>query len=436
MIQFLALVRKDLKLFFNDRKAVIVGLLVPIVLASFFGYMFGGQSGKAETSKVPVLIIDQDGSDISRGLITQLGSDKNLDVKPSTLDAAREAVRKGKATVAIVIPKDFGKDAGRALFTGANTGENKPQLSVLYDPSHNVELGMVRGILSGAVMETVSKEMFTGKSGREMVNESLAQVENNPRISAEDRKALRHLLGGVNELNEQREREGESGQGAISGGLTMPYGTREQAITSGKDIEYNGYAHAFAGMGIQFILFMGLDVGVALLMLRQSGLWQRLRAAPLSRTMLLGSRTVSASLIAGFILLVLFSFARVVFGVHILGSFAGFVGVCAAFSLMTAAFGLMVAALGETVEATRGYSIMATLIMVMLGGAWVPTFVFPAWLRKLTVVVPTRWAMDGLDSMIWRGFGFSSALAPIGILLLFTLLFGVVAVMRFRWRTE
>ncbi len=436
MVQFLALVRKDLKLFFNDRKAVVVGLLVPIVLASFFGYMFGGQSGKAETSKVPVLVIDQDGSDISRGLITQLGSDKNLDVRPSALDAAREAVRKGKATVAIVIPKDFGKDAGHALFTGANTGAGKPELGVLYDPSHNVELGMVKGILSGAVMQAVSKEMFSGRSGREMVNESLAQVENNPRISAEDRKALRDLLGSVNVLNERREREGESGQGELSGGLRMPYETREQAITSGKDIEYSGYAHAFAGMGVQFILFMGLDVGIALLMLRQSGLWQRLRAAPLSRTMLLGSRTVSASLIAGFILLVLFVFARVVFGVHIRGSFAGFVGVCASFSLMTAAFGLMVAALGETVEATRGYSIMATLIMVMLGGAWVPTFVFPAWLRKLTVVVPTRWAMDGLDGMIWRGLGFSSALAPIGVLLLFTLLFGVVAVIRFRWRTE
>jgi ABC-2 type transport system permease protein len=299
-----------------------------------------------------------------------------------------------------------------------------------------VELGMVKGILSGAVMQAVSKEMFTGRSGREMVNESLAQVENNPRISAEDRKALRDLLGGVNELNLQRDREGASGRGELSGGLTMPFETREQAITSGQDIQYSAYAHAFAGMGVQFILFMGLDVGIALLTLRQSGLWQRLRAAPLSRTMLLGSRTVSASLIAGFILLVLFVFARVVFGVHIRGSFAGFVGVCASFSLMTAAFGLMVAALGETVEATRGYSIMATLIMVMLGGAWVPTFVFPPWLRKLTVVIPTRWAMDGLDGMIWRGLGFSSAVAPIGVLLLFTLSFGAVAVMRFRWRTE
>jgi ABC-2 type transport system permease protein len=103
---------------------------------------------------------------------------------------------------------------------------------------------------------------------------------------------------------------------------------------------------------------------------------------------------------------------------------------------MTAAFGLMIASLGETVEATRGYSIMATLIMVMLGGAWVPTFVFPVWLKKLTVVVPTRWAMDGLDGMTWRGLGFSSAVWPIAILLAFTLLFGVVAVMRFRWSTD
>jgi ABC-2 type transport system permease protein len=297
----------------------------------------------------------------------------------------------------------------------------------------------VKGILSGAVMQAVSKEMFTGKSGREVVDESLAQVENNPRISTEDRKVLRDLLGSVKEWNarqDEDEHEGASGQTELSGGLTMPYETREEAITSGQDVQYNGYAHSFAGMGVQFILFMGLDVGIALLTLRQSGLWQRLRAAPLSRTMLLGSRTVSASVIAGFILLVLFGFARVVFGVHILGSFAGFVGVCIAFSLMTASFGLMVAALGETVEATRGYAIMATLIMVMLGGAWVPTFVFPAWLRKMTVVVPTRWAMDGLDGMTWRGLGFSAAIVPIGVLLAFTLLFGMVAVMRFRWATD
>jgi len=432
MIPFLALVRKDLKLFFSDRKAVIVSMLVPIVLASFFGYLFGGQGGNAETSKVAVLVIDEDGSDTSRGLVAQLAGDKTLNVTPSTLEAARDTVRKGKATASIVIPQNFGRDAGRALFTGAS----KPQLSVLYDPSHRTELSMVKGILAGAVMQTVSKEMFTGRTGRELVDQAISQVQDNPRLPPEQRRALRDMLGGVSEWNAQQDRAAASGQTPAAGGLTMPYETREEAITSGDNVQYNGYAHSFGGMSVQFILFMGMDVGIALLTLRQTGLWQRLRAAPLSRTTLLGSRTISASLIAGVILVVVFGFARLVFGVRILGSLAGFVGVCAALSLMTASFGLMVASLGETVEATRGYSIMATLFMVMLGGAWVPTFIFPPWLQKLSTIVPTRWAMDGLDGMTWRGLGFPAALAPIGVLLLFTLLFGAVAVMRFRWRAD
>jgi ABC-2 type transport system permease protein len=431
MIQFLALVRKDLKLFFTDRRAVLVGLLVPIVCGSFFGYLFGGQKGATETSKLLVLVIDQDETDISRALVTQLTNDKNLEIKPSKLDAARDIVRKGKATAAIIIPKNFGRDSGQAFFRRAR----KPEVELFYDPSHGLELAMVKGILSGAVMQTVSKEMFTGEAGRELVTESLAQLDGID-MASQDSAALRDLLNGVKKWNEQRANSKTLDQGEFSGGLTLPYETKEEAITSGRNVEYDGYAHSFGGMGVQFILFMGLDVGIALLMLRQSGLWQRLRAAPLSRSVLLGSRAVSAALIAGFILLVLFGFARVVFGVHIQGSFLGFLGVCAAFSLMTAAFGLLVAALGETVEATRGYSIMATLIMVMLGGAWVPTFLFPMWLQKLTVIIPTRWAIDGLDGMTWRGLGFSSALAPIGVLLLFAILFGVLAIVRFRWKAE
>ena len=97
MIPFVALVRKDLKLFFNDRRAVMVGVLVPIALAAFFGYLFGGQGGNAEMSKVHVLVIDQDGEQhLPRPGCASLRTDKNLDVKPSTLDAARDTVRKGR----------------------------------------------------------------------------------------------------------------------------------------------------------------------------------------------------------------------------------------------------------------------------------------------------------------------------------------------------
>jgi ABC-2 type transport system permease protein len=73
------------------------------------------------------------------------------------------------------------------------------------------------------------------------------------------------------------------------------------------------------------------------------------------------------------------------------------------------------------------------LILVMLGGAWVPAFVFPAWLQRLTQFVPTRWAVDGLDAMTWRGLGLEAALMPALLLLGTALLLGLVSLARFKW---
>jgi ABC-2 type transport system permease protein len=287
---------------------------------------------------------------------------------------------------------------------------------------------MVQGILTGDVMQAVSKEMFTGETGRDVVRKSLPEIENSQTLSPADKKILGDLLHSVERLN-----TAQPGSAGLSGGLTVPYRTREEAVTARQGIRYNGYAHAFAGMGVQFILFLGIDVGIGLLLQRQRGLWKRLCAAPLSRSMLLGSRAVSAALLSFVILLINFLFARLVFGVRVEGSMAGFVGVAAAFALMTASFGLLIAALGKTPEATRGLAILATLLLVMLGGAWIPMFLFPKWMQTATLIMPTRWAIDGLEAMTWRGLGWNAALAPIAVLLLFSAVFGALAVMRFRW---
>jgi linearmycin/streptolysin S transport system permease protein len=151
---------------------------------------------------------------------------------------------------------------------------------------------------------------------------------------------------------------------------------------------------------------------------------------------LIGSRAASAAVLAFFVVQVNFLFARLIFGVRVEGSIAGFLGVSAALALMTAGFGMLVAAIGKTPEATRSLAIFATLIVVMLGGAWIPMFLFPQWLQKLTVVVPTRWAMDGLEAMTWRGLGIQAAVVPMAVLLLFAVVFGALAVARFRWEAE
>jgi ABC-2 type transport system permease protein len=429
MIPFRALVRKDILLFLVDRRALLMSFAIPIAIGSFFGYVLGGTGDQANQSKIPVLAVDQDGSAISRDIVNQLSGEKSLEVKPSNPNDARASVRKGTATVAVIIPPNFGQNAGRAFFGP----QQKPEIVVLFDPSHTAERAMVTGILTGDVMQSVSKEMFTGPTGRAMVKDSLAQVEQIPGLPDADKKPLEDLLRSVDRWNQQ---SGQGADGVMTRGLTMPFTTHEEAVTAHQNAQYNGYAHAFAGMVVQFVLFLGIDVGIGLLQQRQRGLWKRFRAAPLSRGVLLGSRAVSAAILAFFVVQVNFLFARLIFGVKVEGSMLGFLGVSAAFALMTAGFGMLVASLGKTPEATRGLSIFATLIVVMLGGAWIPMFLFPQWLQKLTVVVPTRWAMEGFEAMTWRGLGFQAAVLPIGVLLLFAAVFGALAVARFRWEVE
>ena len=422
-----ALIRKDIRLFLADQRALTMSVIAPIAIASFFGYALGGAGSQTQTSKIPVLVSDQDDDAISRAIVTRLSSEKSLAVKPASADEARAAVRKGSASVAVVIPQGFGQDAGRAFFSSSQ----KPEIAVLYDPSHAAERSMVQGILSGDVMQVVSQEMFGGSRGRALLKEELNRVETSSNLAAPDRESLVDLLKSA-----ERWSDSTLAGAGMSRGLSMPYTTREEAVTSRPGIQYNGYAHAFAGMAVQFVLFLGIDVGIGLLLQRQRGLWKRFRAAPLSRATLLGSRIVSAAILAFVIVLINFLFARLVFGVRVEGSMPGFLGVAAAFALMTAAFGLLIAALGKTPDATRGLAILATLFMVMLGGAWVPMFLFPQWLQKVTLVMPTRWAIDGFEAMTWRGLGFASALQPIAIQLLFALLFGAVALARFRWEAE
>ena len=151
---------------------------------------------------------------------------------------------------------------------------------------------MVRGIMTQHVMEAVSREMFSGAQGRQLVDEML---RSSTRLDVRRRSSsccCDMLIVGAELL---RQRAG--GAGRRRGGLTMPYDVHEEAVDRRHQRAYNGYAHSFAGMGIQFLLFAAIDLGVGMLLERQRGLWKRLRSAPVSRATLLGGKAASGTLI-------------------------------------------------------------------------------------------------------------------------------------------
>jgi ABC-2 type transport system permease protein len=367
---FIALVRKDLILYLGNRRALALNLLMPIVLGAFFGYIFGG-AGNKEAPKVTVAVVQQDTSELGQKIMASMKADPALIVLELPLEEAKQRVNKGKLKAAIVIPAGFAEAARQAR----TEGHAKPVLSMLYDPSEGAALGMVKSAAMQHIMRVVGADTGTR--------------------------------------------------------MDVPFTTEVKALSS-NPTQYNGYAHAFGGMAVQFILFMAIDSGIGILLAQRLGLWNRMLAAPVSPGTLLMARLASGAIISFGIMLTIFAVAVLVFGVEIRGSMVGMIGIIACFALMAASFGLLIAALGKTPEAARGIASFATLVMVMLGGAWVPSFFFPQWLQTATLFVPTRWAVDGFDAMTWRGLGMETALPVIGVQLGFAAVFAAIAVWKMR----
>jgi ABC-2 type transport system permease protein len=432
---FRALVRKDLQLFAGDRRAMILAFVAPLALASFMALVMGGASDGGPAGKITIIVADEDGSPLAARVVAGLKSEAGLDVRTAAPADARQAVLKGKATAAVVLPDGFGKAAGRALF-GADA---KPELTLLRDPSHSAEAGMIRGMLMQHVMRAVTENSFSGPEAASGLKEAIAELDGAAGMPTEDRKLLRDALEGFLKFQDREQATRSQGGSTDSanrmrGGLTAPFETKEEVVTAGRQTSRTAmYAHAFAGMAVQFVLFGAIEAGVGLLTERQRGLWKRLRAAPLAKAVLIAAKMASGAIIALLTTAVVLGFGMLVFGLRVRGSVIGLTLVAGAYALTASAFGLLVAALGKTPQAARGVSILAVLLMVMLGGAWMPTFIFPQWLQSVTTVIPTRWAVDGFDGNLFRDFSVVESLKPTVALLGFAVLFGTVALARFRW---
>ena len=422
-----ALVRKDLVLYFSNRRALMITLAAPILIAAFFGSVMGGSPGKP--SRVAIALVDLDASPVSKSIVAAIKADSSFELLEVGEAAAIANVREGKVRAAAVIPAGFGEAATKALF---RPDVKKPEVAIHYDPSQAITLSLVKGLLTEHVMKTVSQAAFSTEAGTQAIAATREDLKASTRIDDGTRRDLLALFDSFERVTSRNASSGKS-TGVAGQGLSMPFAIRQAEVTSGADRHYNSYAHSFAGMGVQFILFMGIELGVGVLLMRRQGIWKRLRAAPVSRGLLIGSRIASGTIIASLLMVGIYAAAILVFGVRIEGSVIGFIGVALAFALLASTFGLLIAAVGKSPEATRGLAILATLLLVMLGGAWVPTFVFPEWLQSATVVVPTRWAVDGLDAMTWRGLGLEAALAPIAVMLGFSAVFAWIAIKRFAW---
>jgi ABC-2 type transport system permease protein len=403
----LALAGKDLRLLLRNRGAMFFAFVWPVLMALFFGVIFGGGGARG---RIPVALVDEDRTAGSAKLVERLGAASGLEVSCASREEAERLVRQGKRAAAVIIPPGSGA-ASQRLFHGAPR-----QLEIAVDPARTAEAAMLEGMLLGAAMQSMQDLFTRSDASRSMVDGALADLRTAP--EGPDRTATERLLG---ELRTWLDREPAPRRGAASGDAPAS-GAWQPVVIARRELREDraGPRNAFEITFPQGILWgvIGASLGFALSLVteRTRGTLTRLRTAPISRGDVLAGKALACFATIVAVEALLLALGGAFFGVRPSSlPLLALAGLSLAFCFV----GLMmlVSVLGKNEQSAGGLGWAIMLPMAMFGGGMVPLFIMPTWMQAVSNLSPVKWGILALEGAVWRGFGLAEMLVPVAVLL-------------------
>jgi ABC-2 type transport system permease protein len=400
----LALAGKDLRLLLRNRAALFFSLGWPVLIALFFGLIFGGDG---ERGRMQVGAVDEDGSPASAALLRRLADTKGVELTPLPRAEAEARVRSGKLTASVRVPKGYA-EADARLFHG-----EPRKLELVVDPAHAAEAAMLEGILTGAAMQSM-QDLFSGGDGsRKMVETALKDLSGTP--AGPERTSTERLLGEVRSyLDAQPPRDAQAGGSAVGGGW-KPIEIEKRELRADRVGPTSAFDVTFPQGMIWGVIGCSLGFALSLVQERTRGTLTRLRASPLSAGHVMAGKALACFAAITAVEALLFLVGRLGFGVR---PSSWWLAAAAALSVAACFVGLMmlVAVLGKTEQSASGLGWAIMMPLTMLGGGMVPLFAMPAWMQAAGTVSPVKWAILALEGAIWRGFTPAQLALPCAVL--------------------
>ncbi len=430
MSAILTLAIKDLRLLIRDRVSLFWVLAFPLILALFFGTLFGGEGG--DRSAMTIIVFDESGG-AGATFSTRLDDSSGIEVDAAdSLEQAHEKVRRGERVAFVHIRPGF-TDGGFAMF-GRNP-DDAPLLAMGVDPSRTAERGMLQGLVTQALFQGMTSQMSDPTAmlaQTEQVRADLAQAGD---IDSDQRRSLSTLMDALDGVSQAQALGASDTEDASGGG-----GFSTEGLLEAVDVIHDDSGKPRSPYDVTFpssIVWglMGCATAFATTMVRErrAGTLLRLRVSPLSRAHVLAGKGLACMLAGLGTSAVLLSFGVLALGVRIgdplllllalLGASACFTGLMMVMSVM-----------GKTEAAVSGGSWVVMMPLAMIGGGMIPLIAMPPWLLTASNASPFKWAIIAIEGAVWRDFDLGQMLPSLGILVgIAVVLFGVgVLVMKRR----
>lgn len=373
-----------LRLAFRDKGALIWIIVMPLIWTVLMGSMTGRGSG---TSMIPIGLINNDKGAYGEMFSDALSAEKGITVRKATdINEMKNLVRDTKISIGLVIPETFTQDLMN----------NKPV---------TIEL------LKSTATSTYFLEELVNKTADRISIDALAANFAVEKVSgfktlAPNQKTL--IYEGAFKMAD-RTFEPSPSIGVNYEVLSVQ--KTDENIALGMDLSSPGFAAMFVMMGIFF-------AGAAMVAERQNGTLARLLTTPLNKF------TIISGEMLGFFLLGLIQFAiLILFGQFALGvswgnSPIGILLLVLSYLLAITGLGTLLAVFVRTSAQAGAFAVLLSIVTSMLGGAWWPIEITPAFMQNIARFTPQYWVINGFNKIITRGFGYTTVLSDIYILLI------------------
>lgn len=382
----LTIAAKDLRTRLRDRSALVVAIVAPFGLAAILGLLIPGDDGSldltyayADLDRTPVSATFADGP---LAAIVEAGIAEVIEVGSEA--EARQAVDRGDANAAIVMPSGFG---------AAVQGGGASDVLVIGRPDGGTSAGVAQAIVRGYAAEL------------EAVRLAVATV---------------------------LEGSGPHDPAAVAALAERAAATADPARVSAAAAEVRqvgGTTYYAAAMAIFFLFFTAQFGVLSLLSERRKGTLPRLVAAPIRPWSIVAGKALGGFLLGVVAMAVLVVASTVLLGARWGDPLAVALLVLAA---VIAAMGITAAitTLARTEEQAGGWNAIVAVTLAILGGAFFPVSQGPEILASLSLVTPHAWFMRGLDQLSVASTGIADIGPSLAALLAFGLVTGAVGLLR------
>jgi ABC-2 type transport system permease protein len=402
---------KDLKIFSRDRTALFFFIVFPFMFIILFNFLLRGVGTGDQRLELHVVTREAAGG-LSQQVLGAMESKDQAALAPgepviiwdSDYAADRQAVDDGKLAGFIAFPENF----TQSLSTGGGAS-----LEVVASAGDVNTRAALNGLAQAISSQIGSDEVIIQASVALMVQSGA--VPNDP---AAINQTVQRMVQGL-----------FAGGGAPTSYLSF---TTEKV---GEVEATNPANYVIPGYLVMFVFFAAAIASESIVKERNTHTLERLLASSVKREAILGG-IFTGNFIRGLVQIIIFwGVGILAFKVDLGLSPAGIMVLSLLMIIMSAAFSLMLATLARTQRSANSLAVITSLVLAPLGGCWWPFFLYPAWLQNIARVTPHAWATIGFNKLMLYGADFSAAAPDMLALAGFAVVFGVIAIWRFRTST-